>query len=51
MNVLNVLFLGSGMDIGQALKELGLIDPLYARLATKEGLDIVAFNIRKALYT
>lgn len=39
------------MDIGQALIELGLINPKYARLADAEGLDMVAFNIRKALHT
>ena len=51
MNVLNVLFLGGGMDLGQAIAELGLANPKYARLADAEGFDMVAFNIRKALNT
>ena len=51
MNVLNVLFLGGGMDIGQALIELGLVKLKYVRLANAEGLEMVAFNIRKLLNT
>jgi hypothetical protein len=51
MNVLNIVFLGGGMDIGQALIELGLVNQKYARLANAEGLEMVAFNIRKMLNT
>lgn len=51
MNVLNVVLFGGGMNMEQSLIQLGLINPKYARLADKEGLDMVAFNIRKMLNT
>jgi hypothetical protein len=51
MNVLNIIFLGGGMNIEQALIQLGLDNPKYAHLANKEGLDMVALSIRKLLNT
>ena len=49
MNVLNTVLFGGGMDIGQALNELGLISKNYLIIAREEGIEWVANEIEKQI--
>jgi len=49
MGVINIMCQGSGMDMDVAIRELGLDELKYMRLAYKEDYPLIARTIRRAI--